>query len=194
MGVPGRELPVRPPCLPMPPEGRTVAVFSPRAAARALCVGAATRHNYSGHRRRCEGRHAPHKAPCGGRKGVHDPVQPMTTASCRTGRSRRGWPGVPWSIAASTTTRAAISCGHQCRRRTRAPRLSCASGPRPGRRIGTRRYRPSGGDKGRRTTPQSPRSPEGAIAVPMSGARAGWLAKRLANGLFCRGGSSGSKV
>jgi len=34
MGVPGRELPVRPPCLPLSPEGRTVAVFSPRAAAR----------------------------------------------------------------------------------------------------------------------------------------------------------------
>ena len=43
--------------------------------------------------------------------------------------------------------------------------------PRPGRRTGTRRYRPSGGGRRRPTAAPSPRSPGGVTAAPMSGDR-----------------------
>jgi hypothetical protein len=51
------------------------------------------------------------------------------TASCCAGSSMRSWPGARSSIAASTTTPAATSCGNRCGTRTRAPRLSCARPP-----------------------------------------------------------------
>ncbi len=115
-----------------------VAVFSPRAAARALCGGRATERDCSGREVNADARvGVPHTATCGWEKGEY-----MALSNHDHGKlSRRlideGLPRQPLVHCGFDNDIGGNKLWAQVKEAPRAPRPSCARPPRPGRRTGT---------------------------------------------------------